>query len=174
MRSTLAEDVKASLRVVPNFPKPGILFQDVAPVLANPRLFERCVEAMAAPFEGRVDKVVGIESRGFILGAPLALHLGVGFVPLRKMGKLPGALLREEYALEYGTATLEIQADALRPGDRVLLVDDVLATGGTLAAAARLMARAHAQAEGASLLLEIGALNGRAAVPFDPHVILTV
>lgn len=156
----LADDVRAALRAYPDFPTPGILFQDVAPLLADPALLRRVVEQMAAPFRGRVDKVVGIESRGFLLGAPVALALGVGFVPVRKLGKLPGKTLREEYALEYGRATLELQEGALRAGERVVIVDDVLATGGTALAAAKLAERAGARVEGFSFLLGIERLGG--------------
>lgn len=170
----LADDVRAALRAYPDFPTPGIVFQDVAPLLADPALLRRIVEALGAPFAGRVDKVVGIESRGFLLGAPVALALDVGFVPVRKLGKLPGATLREEYALEYGRATLELQDGALRAGERVLVVDDVLATGGTALAAANLVARAGARVEGFSFLLAIGALGGAKRLPMVPDVLLDV
>ena len=156
----LAADVKAALRPYPDFPKKGILFQDVLPLLGDPALLARVVDAMAQPWQGRVDKVAGIESRGFLLGVPVALRLGVGFVPVRKVGKLPGETLREDYDLEYGKATLEAQRDAFRPGERVLVVDDVIATAGTAQATARLVQRAGAQVEGYAFLLEIGALRG--------------
>lgn len=158
----LAADVHAKLRAFPDFPTPGIRFQDIAPVLADPALRPRVIDALAAPSAGRVDKVAGIESRGFTLGAPVALRLGVGFVPLRKRGKLPGPTLVEPYALEYGEAALEAQADAFAPGDRVLIVDDVLATGGTAGAAARIVARAGGRVDAFAFLLEIAALGGRA------------
>ena len=158
----LAADVKAALRAHPDFPKKGILFQDVLPLLGDPALLSRVVDAMAQPWAGRVDKVAGIESRGFLLGPPVALRLGVGFVPVRKVGKLPGETLREDYDLEYGKATLEVQRAAFRPGERVLVVDDVIATAGTAQAAARLVERAGAKVAGHSFLLEIAVLRGLA------------
>jgi adenine phosphoribosyltransferase len=156
----VVEDVKDALRAYPDFPVKGILFQDVAPLFADPLLLARVVGAMADPWAGRVDKVLGIESRGFLLGVPIALRVGAGFVPVRKMGKLPGETLRESYALEYGNATLEIQKDALRPGERVLVVDDVVATAGTAQATARLAEAAGAKVAGFAFLLEIAALKG--------------
>lgn len=168
----LADDVKAVLRQHADFPAPGILFQDVMPLLAQPKLLERVVGAMAEPFAGRADAVMGIESRGFILGAPIALRLGVPFVPARKRGKLPGPVLREDYALEYGAATLEAQEGALR--GRVLVVDDVLATGGTARAAAALVGRAGAELAGWSFLLEIAALRGRERLAGDVRVVASV
>lgn len=169
----LADDVRRALRTYLDFPTKGILFQDIAPVLADPALLARVVDAMSAPFAGRVDNVAGVESRGFLFGLAIAQRLGVGFVPVRKLGKLPGSTLRAEYALEYGRATLEIQSAALRGGERVLLVDDVLATGGTALAARELVERAGAHAVGFSFLLEIGALAGRARLPGDVRVVLT-
>lgn len=152
--------MKAALRPYPDFPKKGILFQDVLPLLADPALLARVVDAMAAPWAGQVDKVVGIESRGFLLGVPVALRLGVGFAPVRKVGKLPGETLREAYDLEYGQATLEMQRAAVRPGEGVLVVDDVIATAGTAQAAARLVEAAGARVVGHAFLLEIAALRG--------------
>lgn len=158
-------DLRHHLRTIPDFPVPGVQFRDVSPLLAAPEAFREAVERMAAPFRGQgVDRVLGIESRGFLFGAPLALALGAGFVPLRKPGKLPGATLRQTYKLEYGEAALEVHADAVRPRQRVLLVDDVLATGGTLAAARHLAQRLGAEVLGASVLIELGALGGRAAL----------
>lgn len=159
---SLEDELRAALRPYPDFPGPGIVFQDVMPILRDPALLARAVDAMAAPWRGEAQAVAGVESRGFLVGVPLALRLGVPFVAVRKAGKLPGATLREDYALEYAKATLEIQADAFAPGQRVLVVDDVLATGGTAAAAARLVARAGAQPIGWSFLLEIAGLPGRA------------
>ncbi|GAB2981496.1 adenine phosphoribosyltransferase [Nocardioides montaniterrae] len=156
------------VRDVPDFPSEGVLFKDIMPLLADPAGFAAVVDALAAA--GRsgddvvVDKVVGMESRGFLLGAPVALALGVGFVPARKPGKLPGELLSVDYALEYGTATLEIQADALAPGERVLVVDDVLATGGTAQATCELVERAGASVVGLAFLMDLSFLPGRAAV----------
>jgi adenine phosphoribosyltransferase len=151
------------IRDVPDFPAPGIVFKDIMPVLADAQAFAAMLSALAEPWRGAgVAAVAGIEARGFILGVGMARELGVGFVPLRKPGKLPGALLEEAYSLEYGTDRLQLQVDALPPGARVLLVDDVLATGGTLAAAARLLRRQGAALVGATVLIELAALHGRA------------
>lgn len=170
----LAEDVRATLRAFPDFPTKGILFQDVAPVLGDPKLLRRVVDEMAQPWRGKVDAVAGVESRGFILGAPVALALDARFVPVRKKGKLPGRLLQEEYDLEYARATVEIQHDAVRPGERILIVDDVLATGGTANAAQRLLEKAGARVVGFAFLLEIGALNGRAKLGRGSSVVARV
>jgi adenine phosphoribosyltransferase len=151
------------VRDVADFPSPGIVFKDIAPLLADAQAFAAMLVALSEPWRSeRIDAVVGIESRGFILGAALARELGTGFVPVRKPGKLPGALLEESYALEYGSDRLQLQADAVPAGARVLLVDDVLATGGTLAAAARLLQRQGAVVAGAAVLMELPALQGRA------------
>lgn len=152
-----------AVRAVPDFPEPGIVFRDITPLLADHRLFRQAVEEMAAPFtRDGVTKVVGIESRGFILGAPIALALQAGLVPLRKEGKLPRARRRVEYTLEYGSAALEIHTDAVGKDDRVLIVDDVLATGGTAAAACDAVTAGGAAIAGLSLLIELRALGGRA------------
>lgn len=157
-----AYDFDSLIRAVADFPKPGVTFRDVTPLLADAGGFARCIDAMAEPWQGsQVQAVCGIESRGFIFGAALAQKLHAGFVPLRKPGKLPGRLLEESYALEYGSDRLQVQADALPAGTRVLLVDDVLATGGTLAAAARLLRRQGAALVGAAVLIELVALRGR-------------
>ncbi|RZA33373.1 MAG: adenine phosphoribosyltransferase [Lysobacteraceae bacterium] len=151
------------LRDVPDFPRPGILFKDITPVLADAGAFADAIAAMAAPWHGKgLLAVVGVESRGFILGAALARELGIGFVPVRKPGKLPGPTLSIDYALEYGSDRLQIQADALPPGARVLVVDDVLATGGTLKAAAALVRRQGAEVVATAVLLELDALGARA------------
>ncbi len=151
------------LRDIPDFPKPGILFKDITPLLADRDGFTAAIAAMAEPWrDAQLDAVVGIESRGFILGAALAHALHVGFVPVRKPGKLPGATLSQEYALEYGSDRLQIHADALPAGARVLLVDDVLATGGTLLAALALVRAQGAEVIGASVLVELAFLDGRA------------
>jgi adenine phosphoribosyltransferase len=154
--------LRGAIRDVPDFPKPGILFKDITPVLLDPRLFELAARGMADGFtDDRVTRVVAIESRGFMFGAPVALRLAAGLVPVRKPGKLPAARQRVEYALEYGTDALEMHADAIGPRDRVLIVDDVLATGGTAEAAGRLVRERGATIAGFSFLIELGFLNGR-------------
>jgi adenine phosphoribosyltransferase len=154
---------------VPDFPEPGVVFKDITPVLDDPAAFAAVIEALAGA--GRdasgavvVDRIVGMEARGFILAAPVALALGVGFVPVRKQGKLPRATYAESYALEYGRATLEVHQDALKSGDRVLLVDDVLATGGTVAATRRLVEHAGAVAHGVAVLMDLSFLPGRETI----------
>jgi adenine phosphoribosyltransferase len=156
------QEIYQVIRDVPDFPKPGIMFKDITPLLLDPRRFRRAVELMAAPFRGsHVRRVVSIEARGFLLGAPIALSLDAGLVPIRKPGKLPAAHGRVEYALEYGTDALEMHRDALGQGDSVLIVDDVLATGGTAEAAAKLV-RAHgARLVGFAFLIELDFLRGR-------------
>lgn len=151
------------IRDMPDFPKPGILFKDIMPMLADADAFAAAIDALALPWrDAGIQAVMAIESRGFLFGAPLARTLGAGLVPLRKPGKLPGPLLEARYALEYGEDVLQVQADAVTAGERVLLVDDVLATGGTLMAARGLARRLDAEIVGASVLLEIAALGGRA------------
>jgi adenine phosphoribosyltransferase len=158
--ATLTERLRAAMRDVPDFPKPGILFKDVTPVLRDGALFREATDAMAEPFRGAgITRVAGIESRGFILGAPIAQQLGVGFVPLRKPGKLPWTRERVAYALEYGSDGLEAHVDAC-PGDRVLVVDDVLATGGTAEAACTLVEAVGGTVVGFSVLLSLDFLGG--------------
>lgn len=160
--SNLVEDVKARIRDVPDFPKPGIIFKDVTPVLADPHLFGRVVNAMAAPFRGRhITKVVGVEARGFLLGAPIALALHAGFAPARKPGKLPYKTVTERYSLEYGDDGLQLHEDAVGRGDRVLIVDDLLATGGTAEATARLVTKLGGEVVGFSVLISLDFLPGR-------------
>ncbi len=159
-------DLSALLRSrivdVPDFPTPGIVFKDISPLLADHVAFAGAVDAIVAHCKrGTVDKVVGIEARGFILAAPVALALGAGFVPVRKAGKLPAETHEVSYALEYGEATLQIHTDGLHPGQRVLVVDDVLATGGTVAATVELVTRCGAQVSGVAVLLELSFLDGR-------------
>lgn len=154
------------IRDVPDFPKPGVVFKDIGPLLADPAGFAACVTALAAPWKDTpLDVVCGIESRGFIFGAAMALAMGTGFVALRKVGKLPPPTLGIDYDLEYGSARLEIGAQGLAPGARVLLVDDVLATGGTLDAGRRLLEQAGAVVVGAGVVIEIDALRGRMRWP---------
>ncbi|MFG2136677.1 adenine phosphoribosyltransferase [Streptomyces sp. NPDC048650] len=147
---------------VPDYPQPGVTFKDITPLLADPAAFGMLTEALVdLCARHRADKVVGLEARGFILAAPVAVQAGVGFVPVRKAGKLPGATLGQSYELEYGTAEIELRADALAPGDRVLVIDDVLATGGTADASLQLIRRAGAEIAGLAVLLELGFLAGR-------------
>jgi adenine phosphoribosyltransferase len=161
----LADRLRARVRDVADFPEPGIVFKDVTPLLADPDAFAAAVDGLASPYrEERVDKVAGIEARGFIFGAPVAQSLGVGFVPVRKKGKLPGDVVAASYDLEYGTATIEVTADAFTAGDRVLIVDDVLATGGTAAATVDLVRRSGAEVVGIAVLIELGFLAGRDAL----------
>jgi adenine phosphoribosyltransferase len=160
---TLHARLLAAVRDVPDFPKPGIVFKDITPVLADASLFAATVDALTTPWANRaVTHVAAIESRGFLLGAPVARLLGAGLIPLRKAGKLPWTTQREAYDLEYGADALEVHADALTSATRVLIVDDVLATGGTAAAAARLIARCGARVEGFAFLMTLGFLGGRA------------
>jgi adenine phosphoribosyltransferase len=163
------------VRDVADYPQPGVVFKDISPLLADHVAFAGAVDAIVAQHgRGTIDKVVGIEARGFIVAAPVAYHFGAGFVPMRKQGKLPGLTYSAAYALEYGDATLEVHQDAFRPGERVLIVDDVLATGGTVAAAVGLVRRAGAVVAGASVLLELTFLGGRGRLPdVDVHSLLS-
>lgn len=161
--------IRAAVRDVPDFPSPGIAFRDLTPLLVDGRLFSATVDALAASYAGRgVTRVAAIESRGFLFGAPVAERLGAGVVPVRKAGRLPRETVRVDYALEYGTATLEMHRDAIGAGDRVLVVDDVLATGGTAAAAADLVARCGGEVVGLAFVLSITALGGRARLAMAP------
>ncbi len=158
-----AEDLRAKIREIPDFPKPGILFYDITTLLKDPGAYKEAIDLLTEPFrDRRVDIVVGMESRGFIFSAPLAYKLGAGFVPVRKLGKLPAETIEVEYELEYGTATLEIHADAIEPGEQVLIVDDVIATGGTARAAVELARLQGGEVVGCGFLLELAELNGRA------------
>ena len=155
--------LRALIRDVPDFPQPGIVFKDITPLLADEVGFSSVIDETVVHFgRGNVDKVVGIEARGFILASPVAYHFGAGFVPVRKAGKLPYQVEAEEYALEYGSATLELHADAVVPGERVLIVDDVLATGGTAAATSALVERVGGTIAGLAFVVELGFLDGRA------------
>lgn len=159
--ATLSQDVLAGMRDIPDFPINGVVFKDFTPLLLDAGLRDRIVADTVARQRGRVDVVAGIEARGFILGAMIAHELGVGFVPVRKEGKLPSAVHSHSYQLEYGTATLEIHQDAVSNGERVLVVDDVLATGGTLAATCQLVEQCGASVAAIELVLEIAELGGR-------------
>ena len=163
MNDGLETRLRARVRAVPDFPRQGIVFKDITPVLADAALFRETTQALAERFaRDGITHVVAVESRGFILGAPVAQHLGAGFVPARKRGKLPWDTLREEYALEYGSDVLEIHVDALPRGARAVIVDDVLATGGTAAAVASLVRRSRADLRGFAFLMALGFLGGRA------------
>lgn len=168
--------LRARLRAVPDYPLPGVLFQDIGPLLADHVAFAGAVDAIVThQGRGTVHKVVGIEARGFVLAAPVAYHAGAGFVAVRKAGKLPGATLETTYDLEYGTATLQVQADAFARGDKVLVVDDVLATGGTVEAAIDLVQRTGAEVVGVCVLVEISALGGRRRLAGHPvHTLLVL
>ena len=156
------EGIKSLIRDVPDFPQPGIVFKDITPLLADEIAYSTVIDLIVVHFgRGNVDKVVGIEARGFILASPVAYHFGAGFVPVRKQDKLPWETESEEYALEYGTATLEIHRDAVQPGERVLIVDDVLATGGTARATARLVERLGGKVIGIACVIELAFLEGR-------------
>jgi adenine phosphoribosyltransferase len=166
--------VTSRVRDVPDYPQPGVVFKDITPLLADGKAFNAVVDGLAALY-GPVDKVVGIEARGFILAAPVACRIGAGFVPVRKKGKLPGATYAQDYVLEYGTATLEVLTDAFQPSDRVLVIDDVLATGGTAQATVNLVRRFGAEVTGFAVLIELSFLNGRAKLPDLPvTALLTV
>src|SRR5579859_1003242 len=154
--------LKSVIRDIPDFPTPGILFRDITPLLQDARALRVALEGMAEPFKNAgIEQVVGVESRGFIFGAPLALLLNAGFVPVRKFGKLPAETIHVEYALEYGSNTVEIHTDAIKPGQKVLIVDDLLATGGTVGAALELVQRLGGEVVGIAFLVELTALQGR-------------
>ena len=161
-QGTSAEFLKSRIREVPDFPKPGINFYDITTLLRDPEGYKAAIESLSAPFAGAgIDIVVGIESRGFILGGAVADRLGAGFCPIRKPGKLPARTMRESFSLEYGTDSIEIHIDAIHPGQRVLVVDDVLATGGTARAAASLVKGLGGTLHGLAFLIELDFLNGR-------------
>jgi adenine phosphoribosyltransferase len=169
MSSPTAREIEAAIRNIPDFPKPGIQFKDITPVLADARLFAGAIDLLTEGFKpGDVDAVVGIDARGFIFAAAAALKLQAGFVPVRKKGKLPHLTFEQEYALEYGTATVAMHVDALKPGARVLLVDDLLATGGTAAAAIALMQKLGANILEVGFLIELKFLGGREKLPGLP------
>lgn len=175
MTAGSTDDLRAMIREVPDFPKPGILFYDITTLLKDGHAFGAVIDRMAETVAGnQIDLVVGMESRGFIFAAPLAIKLGAGFVPVRKLGKLPADTIEVEYALEYGTATLEIHRDAIQPGQRVLIVDDLLATGGTVLGTIELVERLGGTIAGLSFMVELAALHGREKLgAFDIHTLLT-
>ena len=165
LESPSSVSIEALIRAIPDFPIPGILFRDITPLLKDAQGFRAAIDLFVDRFKGRgIGYVVGIEARGYMLGAPLAYGIGAGFIPVRKPGKLPYSKLSETYALEYGTNSLEIHADALDGGDRVVVVDDLLATGGTASATRRLLERLGAKVEAFAFLIELEALHGRQAL----------
>jgi len=172
----LGKLIQERIRDIPDYPKAGVVFKDITPLLADHVAFAGVVDTIVNHHgRGTIDKIVGIEARGFILAAPVAYHFGAGFVPVRKKGKLPAATHGQTYDLEYGTETIEIHSDALEPGDRVLIVDDVLATGGTAQAAAELVRRGGGDVVGLSVLLELSFLHGRDKLGnLDVHSLVTV
>ena len=175
MTVSSTDDLRALIREVPDFPKPGIRFYDITTLLKDAAAFREVIDQMAAQVgDTRVDVVVGMESRGFIFSAPLAYQLNAGFVPVRKLGKLPAETIEVEYELEYGTATLEIHSDAIAKGQRVLIVDDLLATAGTVMGTIELVRRLGGEIAGLSFMVELSALNGRDKLDeFDIHTLLT-
>lgn len=175
MAAIAPKDLAASIRDIPDFPKPGILFKDITTMLKDGDSFKSAVDGLLAKIKGKpVDVVVGMESRGFIFGAPIAYKLGVGFVPVRKLGKLPADVVSVEYDLEYGSATLEMHKDALAPGAKVLIVDDLLATGGTVAGTIELVKQLRGEIVACAFLIELSALKGRDKLKgFDVVTLLT-
>ena len=169
-------DLEKFIRDIPDFPTEGIIFKDITPLLGDPAALDETIRLLAQPYEGKgVKFVTGIESRGFIFGAAVARQLGAGFVPIRKPGKLPHETVKKEYALEYGTDAIEIHADAVSPGDRVLMVDDLLATGGTMAAACELVAGLGAEIVGVAFVIELCFLNGAQKLPgYELHTLIRV
>ncbi|MBI4729893.1 MAG: adenine phosphoribosyltransferase [Acidobacteria bacterium] len=156
------ERLRRAVRDIADFPQPGIMFKDITPLLGDPAAFSTVIDEIVAHFgRGNIDKVVGIEARGFIVASPVAYHFGAGFVPVRKRGKLPWEVERESYSLEYGSETLEVHRDAIAPGERVAIVDDVLATGGTAAATAHLVERLGGLVQGMAFIIELAPLGGR-------------
>lgn len=167
-------DLKDHIRGIPDFPKPGILFYDISPILADPQAFREAIRQLAGvvrPY--KPDLLVGIESRGFLLTAPLALELDIGFMMVRKKGKLPGATIAHKYELEYGTDTIEVQADAIRPGQRVVVLDDLLATGGTMAAAISLLQKVGGEVLAAAVMVELTALKGAEKLGVTHHSLMS-
>ncbi len=175
MNDSTLRDLYAGIRDVPDFPSPGILFRDITPLLLDPRLFRQAVQLILEPVRSeQIDKILAIESRGFIFGAPLAIEIGAGLVLARKKGKLPRKTHQVEYTLEYGTDAIEIHQDAIHEGEKILIVDDLLATGGTAGAAVRAVGRAGGLVVGVSVLIELSDLDGRAKLDGAPfHAVLT-
>jgi adenine phosphoribosyltransferase len=164
-----ALDLKSLIRDIPDFPSPGILFRDITPLLAHPQALAEVTRRLAERYQGAgIAKVIGIESRGFIFGAPLACALGAGFVPARKPGKLPHAVIQESYDLEYGSNTITMHVDAIAPGERVIVIDDVIATGGTFVATCKLVERLGGEIAEVATIVELTGLNGRQALGGRP------
>jgi len=181
MDSAVTQDLKAAIRTIPDYPKPGIMFRDITTLLGDARAFRRAIDELVHPYAGtKIDKVAGIEARGFILGGAIAHQLSAGFVPIRKKGKLPHQTVRMAYALEYGTDEMEMHVDAVAPGERVILVDDLIATGGTAEGAVKLLRQIGAKVEAACFIVDLPELGGaaklrgmdvavRALMAFDGH-----
>lgn len=175
MLQQLVDDVKESIRTIPNFPKEGIMFRDITTTLKDADAMKKSVDYLVEQFKNdKIDYVAGLESRGFIFGMPVAYQLNVGFIPIRKPNKLPGETISESYELEYGTDTLEIHADALKKGDRVLIIDDLLATGGTAAAACNLIKKTGADVVGCGFVIELDDLKGINKLPKDAKIVTMV
>lgn len=175
MTQQVVERVKDTIRSIKDFPKPGIMFRDITTALKDAQTLKLMVDFLCAQFKGeKIDYVVGMESRGFIFGMPVAYNLNAGFIPVRKPNKLPAKTIKETYELEYGTDALEIHEDAFKKGDRVLIVDDLLATGGTAAAACNLVARTGAEIIGCGFIIELKDLNGRAKLPENMKIVSMV
>lgn len=168
----VVEDVKAMIRDVEDFPKKGILFKDITTALKDAQTLRKMIDFLCEQYKGvKIDYIVGLESRGFIFGMPVAYNLNAGFIPVRKPNKLPAKTIKESYELEYGSDTIEMHEDALKAGDRVLIVDDLLATGGTAAAACNLVYKTGAEIVGCAFLIELNGLNGRNKLPKDVEVV---
>ncbi|EEH63414.1 adenine phosphoribosyltransferase [Gleimia coleocanis DSM 15436] len=165
LNARIGQVILDNLREIPDFPEPGVLFRDITPLLANGEAFGKLIDELAEHYRGKIDAVAGLESRGFILAAPLAVKLGLGMITIRKAGKLPGPVIGVDYELEYGTARMEVRPEAIHEGQRVLIIDDVLATGGTAAAAVELVRALGAEVAGVTVLLELAGLNGRDRLP---------
>lgn len=165
LNARIGDLITENLREIPDFPEPGVLFRDITPLLANGEAFGKLIDALAEHYRGKVDAIAGLESRGFILAAPLAIKLGLGMITIRKAGKLPGPVIGVDYDLEYGSARMEVRPDSIHEGQRVLIIDDVLATGGTAAAAVKLVRGLGAEVAGITVLLELEALHGRDRLP---------